>query len=382
MAPARSVSAKPWMAVRGVFNSWETLATKSRRTRSSLRSSVVSCKTMTTPEVSAAVTAATVTAKNRWRSVPVTISVSTRGSPFKTRRTASIKSICLPISTSPLPDCGGTSRLRISSKPGLSNRRRSEALTTATPSTMLPRMAEERLRSSVSVRIVRSRRTAVSLREPAKASMASPERSASMGRKSPSATRRENAVKRSTRSEKEREINSEAAPVTRSMTKEASQSLLNLRASRVVFHRFRVGLGIRQDPAVGSNDGDTDAAGSHRRYPVKKWCRLPVRRGGEISRLWRMSKCDTRDGREFFETGAFIVAPQGPLGIEIDGQQDRDQQSEKRETEFPEEIKPHGFQTNSPHRERFSSARDSRDQILFFRAAGERKHPRCGASQS
>jgi hypothetical protein len=37
-----------------------------------------------------------------------------------------------------------------------------------------------------------------------------------------------------------------------------------------------------------------------------------------------MSKCDTRDGSEFFETGAFIVAPQGPLGIEIDGQQDRD----------------------------------------------------------
>src|SRR6267378_3491745 len=63
IAPARSVSAKPWMAVSGVRNSWETLATKSRRTRSSLRSSVMSWSTMTAPEVSAARTEATVAAK-------------------------------------------------------------------------------------------------------------------------------------------------------------------------------------------------------------------------------------------------------------------------------------------------------------------------------
>src|SRR6266480_4073775 len=129
----------------------------------------MSCSTMTAPEVSAALTDATVTAKKCWRRVPVTISVSTRGSPFKTSRTASISSVWRTTSTSALPDCGGTSRPRISAKPRLAKSRRSEAFTTATPSTMLPRMAEERLRSSVSVRMVRSSRAAVSLNEIARA---------------------------------------------------------------------------------------------------------------------------------------------------------------------------------------------------------------------
>ena len=92
-----------------------------------------------------------------------------------------------------------------------------------------------------------------------------------------------------------------------------------------------------------------------------------------------MGQCNTRDGGEFFETGSFVATSQGPLGIELDGQQDRDQQSEERKTEFPEEIKPHGFQTNSPRRERSSNARDFRDRIRFFRAAGERKRPRYAA---
>src|SRR2546430_5842729 len=46
----------------------------------------------------------------------------------------------------------------------------------------------------------------------------------SIGRKSPSATRRENDCRRSTRREKEREIRSEAIPVTRSMAREESRS--------------------------------------------------------------------------------------------------------------------------------------------------------------
>ena len=49
------------------------------------------------------------------------------------------------------PDVGGTSSPRISAKPGLANTNRSALFTTATPSTMLPRIAEERLRSSVRV---------------------------------------------------------------------------------------------------------------------------------------------------------------------------------------------------------------------------------------
>src|SRR2546427_150041 len=71
------------MVVSGVLNSWETFATKSRRTRSSFRRSVMSCSTMIAPEVSAARTAATVAAKKCWRSVPVTISDWTRGSAFR-----------------------------------------------------------------------------------------------------------------------------------------------------------------------------------------------------------------------------------------------------------------------------------------------------------
>ena len=49
MAPASSVSTKPWMLVSGVFNSWDTLAAKSVRTCSSLRSSVMSSTMASAP---------------------------------------------------------------------------------------------------------------------------------------------------------------------------------------------------------------------------------------------------------------------------------------------------------------------------------------------
>ena len=73
----------------------------------------MSCNTTTAPNVSPARTAATVAAKKCWRSVPVTISASTRGSPASTRRTASINSVCRTTSTSALPDFGGTSSSRM-----------------------------------------------------------------------------------------------------------------------------------------------------------------------------------------------------------------------------------------------------------------------------
>src|SRR6266852_5044341 len=91
----------------------------------------------------------------------------------------------------------------------------------------------------------------------------------------------------------------------------------------------------------------------------------------------RMNKGDPSDGGELLETGSLVIAPQGALCIEIDRQQDRDEQPEESEAEFPEKIKPHGFQTNTPRRGRSSSARDFRDRIRFFPAGGGRKHPRC-----
>jgi len=41
---------------------------------------------------------------------------------------------------------------------------------------------------------------------------------------------------------------------------------------------------------------------------------------------------------ELFETGTLVVAPQGALGIEIDGEQDRDQQSEKGKPSFQKRL--------------------------------------------
>jgi hypothetical protein len=52
------------------------------------------------------------------------------------------------------------------------------------------------------------------------------------------------------------------------------------------------------------------------------------------------------DGTESVE--GLWIAPQRALGIEINGEKNRDQQGEKSKTEFPEKIKPHGFQTSIP----------------------------------
>ena len=50
-APSRSVSVQTLITARGVFNSWETFATNSCLSLSSLRNSVVSCSTKTAPRV-------------------------------------------------------------------------------------------------------------------------------------------------------------------------------------------------------------------------------------------------------------------------------------------------------------------------------------------
>src|SRR6266481_1913442 len=91
---------------------------------------------------------------------------------------------------------------------------------------------------------------------------------------------------------------------------------------------------------------------------------------------------DARNGGELLETGTLVVAPQSTLGIEIDGEQDRDQQGEKGKTEFPEKIKPHGFQKDSPRPGRVSNAWGFQDRTRFFHAGAGRRRPRCAASRS
>ena len=68
-ASPSSVSAKPRIAVSGVLISCEALATKSRRTVSSRRTSVMSWKTATAPFASASEKLAACTASAR-RSLP------------------------------------------------------------------------------------------------------------------------------------------------------------------------------------------------------------------------------------------------------------------------------------------------------------------------
>ena len=147
----------------------------------------------------------------------------------------------------------------------------------------------------------------------------------------------------------------------------------------VVFHRRGIRLRIGKHQAVGGDHRDSDAARRYLRNPVKQSRAIygGGRNGRERRRLRRICKRDARNGSELFESGAFVVAPQRTLGIEIDGEQDRDQQGEKSETEFPEKIKPHGFRTNTPRPGRSSSTGGSPDRIRFFHASGGRKRPRC-----
>src|SRR5580692_9521655 len=84
--------------------------------------------------------------------------------------------------------------------------------------------------------MVRSRRAAVRLSELPSAPSASPELSRGSGRKSPSATRRENSFRRSTRSVKLRENNNDTAPAISRISNEASHNLYRkgLRTSSTV----------------------------------------------------------------------------------------------------------------------------------------------------
>src|SRR6266849_2225072 len=109
------------------------------------------------------------------------------------------------------------------------------------------------------------------------------------------------------------------------------KSIANLRAAGVIFHGSRIGLRVRQHLPIGGDYGDADIASRHFRNPVTQSSAV---RGGERSRSergsWRrIGKRDMRDGGELIETGTIVIAAQRALGIEIDGEQDRDQQGEK-----------------------------------------------------
>ena len=97
-APSSRVSTKPRIEVRGVLSSWLTLATKSLRTRSSLRSSDTSSNTRTTPVLSTATNRCTFTSRERPppaacssldAAVSLLLATSTRDSKPGTREAAS-----------------------------------------------------------------------------------------------------------------------------------------------------------------------------------------------------------------------------------------------------------------------------------------------------
>src|SRR4029077_11953494 len=146
-----------------------------------------------------------------------------------------------------------------------------------------------------------------------------------------------------------------------------------------VFHRLRIGLRIGKHAPFGSDYRDADAAGSHLRNPSAKACGIFGMIWSQRRQLRRISYRDVGDGSELFETGAFIIAPQSALGVEIDWKKDCNEQREKSKAELPKEIKPHGFRTSTPRPGRSSNGWGFPDRIRFFRAGGGRKRPRCAA---
>src|SRR4029077_7917464 len=104
----------------------------------------------------------------------------------------------------------------------LQKRMRSSGVTTATPSTMLPRIAEERLRSSVRVRMVCPRPSTVRPRAAARSASSSWPWSRCSGANSPAAACSVNSFKRRMRNVTEREDRNNAIPAaSRKITRRA-----------------------------------------------------------------------------------------------------------------------------------------------------------------
>src|SRR5260221_431817 len=206
-------------------------------------------------------------------------------------------------------------------KPGFVNASRSAALTTATPSTIEPRIAEERFRSSVSVRMVRSNRAAVA----------------------------------------------------------GLKSADYFFTASVVFHGAGFGFGVGQHAAIGRDDGDTGAAFGGVGDPTVQHGNLVggLRRKGRYGKRMNVDQADQR--LKFVVSVIFVAGAEGALGQKVHGQQGAREERQEGEREFPKKFTPHVSRTDNPHRGRSSGAGDFPDRIQFFRAAGGRTRPRSGA---
>ena len=126
----------------GVRNSWETFATKSRRTCSSWLTRVMSWKVAATPRISPALSRTGAALMARWRRGGAASVISVHcASPVASalRNTASMaasRSIC----SAPRPT-GAVFRLNNAMKESFTSRITRPTSTTITPSTMLARMA-------------------------------------------------------------------------------------------------------------------------------------------------------------------------------------------------------------------------------------------------
>src|SRR5439155_8371965 len=77
------------------------------------------------------------------------------------------------------------------------------------------------------------------------------------------------------------------------------------------------------------------------------------------SELWRIGLGDKGDRQKLLKTGTLVIAAQGAIREKIYRQQHAQQQREKSQREFGEEITPHEFRTGSPLRGPSSDAAGS-----------------------
>ena len=117
-----------------------------------------------------------------------------------------------------------SSKPRIRENARLEKIMRSSPLITATPSIMLPRIAEERLRSSVNMLMLAFSRAAVSLSARASSSRLSPAGAACTGRKSPKTMRAPNSLRLRIRRDVLRRSNNEIAMAEANKIRNAVQT--------------------------------------------------------------------------------------------------------------------------------------------------------------
>ena len=192
-APSSSVSAKPLIEVTGVLSSCETLATKSRRTASSLLRRVTSFSTTTAPTSSPSSSPCS-NVPLAWRlrsSAPtrMTMSASTGLWPPSVCATTCWRSGLRTTSWMDLPSAAAGSVSSRRAAAALTAITRSSVSTARTPSTMLASTASRSLRSCVSRRSLSSSSSAIWLMLSATEANSSTRGTKSLCEKSPAARR-------------------------------------------------------------------------------------------------------------------------------------------------------------------------------------------------